>query len=110
MPENEAAEGQPLPPTHVYAHPESTGLGQHHAPGDLSTRPADPGVPLEHLMPEHRVSMADLDLQHGTEVAVVGTDESNGHTIFEWTDSQGTRRRTAYPPDVFAEFFVEAGA
>lgn len=108
MPVNDEAEGQPLPPTHVYAHPESTGLGQHHAPGDLSTRPADPGVPLAHMMPEHRVSMADLDLQHGTEVAVIKTGE-DGQVIFGWTDSQGTQRRTAYPQDVFDEFFMEVG-
>lgn len=110
MPENDEAAGQPLPPTHVYVHPESTALGQHHAPGELSTRPADPGVPLEHLLPEHRVSMADLDLQHGTEVAHEGSDSERGLEIVSWTDSQGTPRRTTVTPEQFSEFFQGAQA
>lgn len=107
MPEQDEAEALPLP-THVYKHPEGLGLGDHHSPGvDLAARPVDPGVPLHHLLPEHRQSMADLDLADGTEVAVTGEDPDHDWVIFEWTDKAGTRRRTSADKATFSEFFTE---
>lgn len=95
--------------THVYSHPDGHGLGRHHVGPDdppLVTRPATPGTVLEHLMPEYRVSMEDLDIQDGTELAHVDTDPDSGHLIFAWEDSQGSQRRTSFTPEQAAEFLT----
>jgi hypothetical protein len=100
------------PVTHVYEHPDGHDLGHHHAgPGDppLHERPATPGQVLEHMLPEHRVTMADLDLQHGAELSHVDTDEETGNLIFAWTDSQGNPRRTSFTPDQAAALLTPQG-
>jgi hypothetical protein len=97
------------PVTHVYEHPDSLGLGQHHADPDedpLHERPAIPGMVLEHMLPEFRVTMADLDLQHGTKLAHVATDKENGLEIFAWTDKLGNQRRTSFTPEQAAGFLT----
>lgn len=96
-------DGRELPVTHRYRHPAAYGLGQHHADGDLAVRSAIPGVELEDLMPEARISMADLDMPDGCGLSEVGTDGA-GATIFAWVDRQGTQRRTALAPTVIAQF------
>lgn len=105
---------EPQAPTHVYDHPEGHGLGEHHTDhavdGPLELRPAEPGVPLEHLLPEHRITMADLDLQHGAEVTVTGHDEDRDLVIFEWADKYGHPRRTSLDRGTFAELFTEVSA
>jgi len=101
------------PVTHVYEHPDGCGLGHHHAePGDdpLYERPAIPGMVLEHMLPEFRVTMADLDLPHGTELAHVATDEDSGSLIFAWTDGQGNPRRTSFTPEQARQFLTEQDA
>lgn len=102
-------DGRTLPVTHVYRHPQGHGLGRHHAGADLSARPATPGVPLAHLLPEHRVTMADLDMADGQELAHVGADPDSGRLIFAWVDKCGTQRRTSLTPDQAAGFTVAPG-
>jgi hypothetical protein len=95
-------------PTHVYRHPDGYGLGRHHAGQDLSGRPSVPGIPLDDLMPDARVSMHDLDLQHGTAVTLAEFDGERGLHLVGWTDAMGTPRRTSITPEDLAAFFQEA--
>jgi hypothetical protein len=113
-PDSDAPDGmRDLPVTHVYEHPDGHGLGEHHAdPGDdpLHERPAIPGQVLEQMLPEFRVSMADLDLPRGAELAHVATDEDSGNLIFAWTDKQGNPRRTSFTPEQAGQFLTAQGA
>lgn len=119
--------GEPRMTTHVYHHPDGSGLGEHHAlPGHppLAERPAQPpeaaaayrsAISVISPTDEQRAemeaflsrSMADLDLPDGTAVTAAETAE-NGHVLVDWTDQHGDARRTAVSPEDFAEFFQEA--
>jgi len=95
-----------LPVTHVYRHPASKGLGTHHIGDDekpLAERLAHPGSPPDWA--RSGLTMHDLDLQHGTELSLVDTDEErDGLLIFAWTDAQGDYRHTSMTPDQADEF------
>jgi hypothetical protein len=110
-----------MPAKYVYDHPEGTGLGQHHATGDLASRPAQPPEATAAIRatldaidptPEQRArmdahlgaSMADLDMAHGTEVEHVETTE-DGTVIVSWTDQLGNARATSVTPELFASHF-----
>jgi hypothetical protein len=98
-----------LPVTHTYEHPDGLGLGEHHASPDeapLSERPATPGQALEQMLPEFRVTMADLDLPHGAELAHVDTDSERGLEIFAWVDKYGNPRRTSFTPEQAQQFLT----
>jgi hypothetical protein len=112
--------------THVYSHPEATGLGAHHVGPEappLESRPAQPAeaaeayrAAVESVGPtdEQRAkleaflsrTMADLDMAEGTEVELAETAE-NGHVLVDWTDKHGDARRTAISPGDFDLFFTE---
>lgn len=113
-----------MPPTHVYSHPEGKGLGQHHAAGDLSSRPAQPpeataairaSLEMMDPTPEQRAkmeahlsaTMADLDMPHGTPVEFLETTE-DGLGIVAWTDRLGNARTTSVTPEFFRSHFQEA--
>lgn len=98
--------------THVYQHPDGTAFGAHHAKaagrtpfdrGDAVARGLHPDEVAS--LAEHAELMADLDMESGTEVEHVDTDETNGHLIVAWTDKTGTPRRTAIEPQFFAGHF-----
>jgi hypothetical protein len=114
-----------MAPTHVYSHPAGTGLGQHHAAGDLAARPAQPPEAAAGLRaamemldptPEQRAkmeehlsaTMADLDMPDGTPVEHAGTAEDSGHELVAWTDRLGNARVTSVTPEFFASHFREA--
>ena len=78
--------------THIFAHPEGLGFGEHHAAEAGRELPAE---------------MRDLDLPSGTEVEVAGTDDATGAVIVAWTDRGGVLRHTAVQPAFFAEHFTE---
>jgi hypothetical protein len=111
---------------YVYEHPAEAGVGEHHAELDalpLAERSADrhgaEGAP-QHPAQESEVTMADLDLAHGTEVellsgpggdpAWVEAAEDSGLVYVGWTDSRGTSRVTSLEPAFFAEHFSQKGA
>jgi hypothetical protein len=116
--------------TYLYQHPESLGLGGHHAaPGDppLHERPAEPDegkqalrATLEMVNPteDQRAAleaylgrtMHDLDMHHGTLVTHTATDEDTGSYIVGWTDAHGTTRSTSVDPGLFEQMFtLQAG-
>lgn len=118
-----------------YEHPLEAGVGEHHADPShpmLADRPAQVmgAVPLgaldfldlsadqkSKLAAVHELTMADLDMPHGTVVTVAMNDDPDdpnngpidhdGQTVVEWTDKYGTERRTAFDPAFFAEHFTE---
>jgi hypothetical protein len=114
--------------TYVYQHPQETGFGQHHADGDLASRPAQPpeaaaslrgALALINATDEQKAglekflsrTMADLDMHHGTEVTHVGRDEERNLELVEWTDQHGDARRTSITPEMFfSHFTAKAGA
>jgi hypothetical protein len=81
--------------SHVYAHPEGKGLGEHHAGEHGRELPAE---------------MRDLDLPPGTEADHIATDEDTGAVILAWTDRTGTPRNSAVSPEFFAAHFTEGEA
>jgi hypothetical protein len=110
-------------PTHVYNHPEQAGFGQHHAPHDLSERPAQPpeaaagmravmtaaGLDAEQEAKMEAFlarTMADLDMAHGTPVEHLGTDTELNLELVEWTDKHGDPRITSVTPEFFASHFT----
>jgi hypothetical protein len=109
-----------LPRSYVYEHPAEAGLGEHWASPDhppLEERPANSfgavGAPARGPLPGE-VTMADLDMPHGTVVTVATDDDGNevrdgdrDLEIVEWTDRQGNPRRTSVHPEFFAEHFRE---
>jgi hypothetical protein len=82
-----------MPASYRYDHPESLGLGEHHAAGHGRELPAE---------------MRDLDMPHGTVAEHAGTDEATGAVILAWTDKSGTPRNTAVQPGFLATHFTEA--
>jgi hypothetical protein len=120
--------------TYLYEHPAEAGVGEHHADPThpmLADRPAEVmgAVPLAALdfldltdeqkakaAAVHELTMADLDMPHGTRVTLVINDDPdmpdeplkhNGQMVVEWTDRHGTSRRTAFDPAFFNEHFTE---
>lgn len=116
-------------PRYVYEHPAEEGLGEHHAdPAHpaLAERPAETfgadGAPARGPAPGE-TTMADLDMAHGTIVALDTIDDpedprfgqvmppgEDGQVFVLWTDALGHGRRTAVGEAFFAEHFHPQGA
>jgi len=101
----------------VYEHPAEAGFAEHHADAEhapLDERPADrfgTNAPMTGLAPGE-LTMADLDMPHGTVVTLREHDDGGEHdeagqVVGEWTDQFGTQRATGFDPDFFAEHFTE---
>jgi len=98
---------------YVYEHPAEAGFGEHHADPEhppleerSATRHGAEGAPQHPAMPGE-LTMADLDMKHGTVVTHAGVAEESGHVIVEWVDGLGHDRATTIAPDTFAELFRE---
>jgi hypothetical protein len=100
---------------YLFEHPAEAGLGEHHAdPGAppleerSAVRHGAAGAP-QHPAQDGELTMADLDMPHGTLVELHGHDEDRGLVQVDWVDKFGNDRRTSIDPGFFAEHFREVG-
>lgn len=99
--------------TYIFEHPAEAGFGEHHAdPGGppleerSAVRHGAAGAP-QHPAQDGELTMAGLDMHHGTTVELHGQDEDSGLVLVDWTDKFGNPRRTSIDPDFFGEHFRE---
>lgn len=111
-----------MPAMYRYEHPEEKGLGEHHAEDGhpplharSAARHGVDGAP-QHAAVPGELTMADLDMKHGTVVELPADDDSDSpHEIaydhdrdlhlVDWTDERGNQRRTSVTPEVFSKYF-----
>lgn len=73
--------------------------------GTKYTYTGEKGLGAAHAERDLPAEMADLDLAPGTEVTYDGYDNDRDLVLLEWTDAQGTPRRTSVEPDHFSSMF-----